>query len=578
MPPPTPTGTGRIWPWASLVLAAAAVGAGVVTVFVGRFDYRCTIEYGIDARQCDPDTLAAYRHELILHLTQAAKNNGNGSAPVLRWTPAARPDSCSIRYDFVAPSVREGNLKLVQLSHSYPDHLRSVAELALSTPTGDEQKLMGQLDVLRARLSALTGTGAPTSQPVTLASNPLLETDSATASLQAERVGYDGLRGRLDDLVGQLTHLQQTPVPRTLPVDPEMRHAAMEADVSLQQDLKTMEVHLAETRARLLEVYHGSLPALRTLSAEADAVQQLGETKTAQTATGEHRLAAERLVEAANDYQRLITRFAGGWRREFIALQDAAGRTADPAIIETQDRLARLLSDLLFETVEPLSTLKDQVDAMAADPNNAARHHELITLATRRFNTLRAAHHQFEFSASDIRALNNPRLDAALRTARALHRRTQERIRTIDQTLQAEAYRLAVEDRDRQIAELQEQIDRLRPQLDQTVTAMLSAQDVLTQAVPRLESFLHQRFHAQRHAEEIRRLETEIADKQSQLNALAPGRTATVDSAAVTVLDRRVDRQPVNLLQRLASGWLVTATALVLILLGQGLIHARQTR
>jgi len=106
---------------------------------------------------------------------------------------------------------------------------------------------------------------------------------------------------------------------------------------------------------------------------------------------------------------------------------------------------------------------------------------------------------------------------------------------------------------------------------------MLSAQDVLTQAVPRLESFLHQQFDAERHAKEIRRLETEIADKQSQLSILAAGRTSPVNPDVVTVLDRHVDRQPVNLLQRLASGWLVTATALVLILLGQGLTHARQT-
>ncbi len=559
------------------MLAAAAVGAGVLTVFVGRFDYLCTIEFGISAQDCEADGLAVYQHELILHLARTAKTNGIASAPFLRWPPSARPESCSIRYAFLAPSVREGNLRLVQLTHSYPDHLRAVAERALSTPTADEQKLTGQLDALRARLSSLTSGGIPPVEAA-LASNPQQDTDSATVSLRAERAGYDELRSRQDGLAGQLTRLQQTPVPRTVPVDPELRQSALEGDLFLQQDLKTMEVHLAETRARLLEVYRGALPALRTLSAETESLQQLGDTKAAQSATGAHRLAAERLVEAANEYQRLLTRFAGSWRREFIALQDAADQPADPAIIETQDRLARLLSDLLFETVEPLSALKTQVDAMSADPNNAARHHELITLATRRFSALRTAHHQFEFSASDIRALNNPRLDAALRTARALHHRTQERIRTIDQGLQADAYRLAVQERDRKIAELQEQIDRLRPQIDQTINAMLSAQDVLTQAVPRLEDFLHQQVGARWHAEEIRRLETKIADTQSLLNAMAADRTAPVHPAAVTVLNRHVDRQPVNLLQRLASGWLVTATALVLIFLGQGIIQARQTR
>jgi len=562
------------------VLAAAAVGVGVVTVFIEPFEYQCVIEFGIRDPQCRQETLAPYYHELrelTESLVPTGRDTGNGPSPVARWVPSTRPESCSIRYVFLAPSVREGNQQLVKLTHSFPEHLRIVAERALSQPSPAEQRLALERDDRIARLNSLRKSGAPSSQPVARDSDPLRETDHATASLQTERAGYDGLRSRLDDLVEQLTYLQQTPVPRTVPVDPELRHSALEADVSLGQDLKTMEVHLAETRARLLEVHNSSLPALRTLATQAEAVQQLGETRAAQSATGMHRLAAERLVEAANEYQRLLTRFAGSWRREFIGLQDTAGRPADPAVIETQDRLARLLSDLLFETVEPLSTLKDQVDAMAADPNNAARHHELITLATRRFNTLRTAHHQFEFSASDIRALNNPRLDAALRTARALHQRTQERIRTIDQGLQAEAFRLAVEERDRQIAERQEQIDRLRPQLDQTVTAMLSAQDVLTQAVPRLESFLHQQFDAERHAKEIRRLETEIADKQSQLSILAAGRTSPVNPDVVTVLDRHVDRQPVNLLQRLASGWLVTATALVLILLGQGLTHARQT-
>jgi len=547
-----------------IILAIIAAGAGIVTVLAGGFHYRCTLELAIAGAPGNESLLAQYRREL-LELMPAASHIA--SETTTGWSVRTWPNRGSLRFTFLASSTVAGEGEITHLAESFAGRLASVANEARSTPGDAERVLAEQLDGFKAELSSLQPPAvsrldtAP-SDP----SDPFAVRDAATASLTNSRNGYRIVRQKLDDLTSRLRTLQATPVSSLVKIDPAVRRAGLEADVELAQDLKTLKVHLVEIKSRLLEVAQAAAPRLEELAAAVEDLRRTGDTPAAQSATGAHRLAAENLMNTAKQYQRLLSDFSGAWDRELTSLRDDPTDPLVGEVIEVQSRLADLAGDLLFQTVEPLSAMKAQVDALAAEPRNAAGHYELISVSTRRFHRLRTAHHQFEFTASDVKTINNPRLDAAVRSARGLHKRSLERVRTIDERLQEEARRQAVEQRDREAADLTRRIEELRTQTDATVGVILAAQDRLVEASPKVDTHVRQQFTAQRTNE----LENRIASTRRRLNELAAARSSPLDPDAVTVTDRRVDRIPVNLAQRLASGWLVTATILVAALLARG--------
>lgn len=553
--------------WVTVWLAVAAVGGGVYTVFAGPFQYDCTVEFLIAGGKNDKNKLGGYRRELMDCVLATQRQEESASS----WNVVTRADRGTIRHSFTTISVADGRDTLGALVDAYLDRLRRVSEQSLTTPGEGERILEEQLDRLQAQAETLRATAPATSgQPV---DDPFAQRRVIVEALDQQRGGYASLRATLDSLSRRLATLRQNPVPQTVRIDPDVRRAALEADVTLVQDLRTLEVRRAEMRARLLEVSDAAAPALDALLAAAGDVVHVGSGAAVQTATGPHRLAAERFVEAGRAYEAVLAGFAARWNRDVDLVKANAAALDVRGMIESQARLARQLGDMLFDTVEPLSQIKEQVDAMAAEPNQAARHHELISVATRRFHRLRTAHHQFEFIASDIKAINNPRLDAALQGLKGLHRRAEQRTQAIEQKLHSETRDLAVKQREEQMADLVTEIEALRPRADAQVDELLATQDQLNGTAARVDGYLEHKFSTEERARRLEQINADIQTIQNRLDVMAASRTAPVDPTAVTVVDRYVDRTPVNLTQRLAAGWLVTATALVAILVVQGLRH-----
>ena len=552
--------------WVTVVLALMAIGGGVFTVFASPFHYDCTVEFLIAGGKTDKSRLSHYRRELLECLFAARPHEA--SAP--SWNVVTRADRGTIRHSFTAASVASGREALGTLIEAYLDRLGNVAEQSLTTPGEGERVLEQQLAQLQQQAAALRASPAPGRAS---ADDPLAQRNVIAQALDQQRGGYASLRATLDSLTRQLNTLRNNPVPHTVRVDPDARRAALAADVTLTQDLRTLDVRRAELRGQLAEVLRASGTALESLLAAARDVVHLGSGAALKSATGPHRLAGERFVEAGRSYEAVVAGFAARWNRD-VALANADAPTPDATgMIELQARLAQQLGDMLFDAVEPLSQMKQQVDAMDLEPNQGARHHELTSMAKRRLNQLRKAHHRFEFIASDIKAINNPGLDAALRGLKALHWRAEQRTRTIDQKLQGETHDLAVEQREAEMADLTARIEKLRPLADAQVDDLLATQERLNTTAARVDGFLECRFSTDEHARRIERINADIDAVQQRLATMAAARTSPVDPGAVTVIDRSIDRTPVNLTERLAAGWLVTATALVAIFIVQGLRH-----
>ena len=102
---------------------------------------------------------------------------------------------------------------------------------------------------------------------------------------------------------------------------------------------------------------------------------------------------------------------------------------------------------------------------------------------TRGFHAVQQAHHRFEFAAGALEPAVNFKLDAALLGARGLRRRSQLRIRRIDEQLQTDAAMRARRGRTTDLAQAKRSYGQLRATLDHAVTKLLSVQDDLNLAV-----------------------------------------------------------------------------------------------
>lgn len=560
--------------WVTAVAGVLAVAGGVITIWAGHFDYRCVVSFRIDGGVDDAATVAMYRREMHEHLDTAHhQTTGAGaSGDTGGWSVAGNPSGGGLVVTFVAHTPQEARAEMDRLAQSYRDHLARVAEQARGAVGQGEIFLTARVADLRRERSQLQGADGPT-QPNVGEQNPVEQRETVTATLATHRDEYERVHGELGEALSRAQSLRAQPVPISGRLDDATRRAAQEADGDLTQDREELSVQLAELRSQLLEVGQRCAPLLDALQATASELVDVGGSKVAQTARGAHRLAAERLNEAAATYQRRCEEFAREWTGELEKLRAAEADPPSSAILDGHDRLTKRLGDFLFATVSDLSAMQEQVDVLSSETHDAARHLELISTLTRGFRKLRTDHHQFEFAASDIKPLNNFRLDAALKSAQGLTRRVSDRVKNIDRRLEEQAYQQAIQDRDQELAELDRRIGELRQLQESHVAAMLEAQDGLTDAALRVDDYLRNRFSADQRAQRVEQLGSEIASMEAQLDTLAANRPSPVDPAAVTVVRRHVDPTPINLKERLAYGGLVTATTLLVMLLGHRLIE-----
>jgi hypothetical protein len=575
-PPQGMRRTPRRRAWLLAAAGVLALAAGVITVWAGHFNYQCTLAFRIDGRAGDKAGWAAYRREMHEYIDTSGLHLERADVSVGGSVAADRPGG-ELVVTFVAPTPRDGLARIVHLAASYPHHLKQVAERARGTVGQGEMMLAARLADLRRERSDLAGADGPP-KPNATGQTPLEQRQAVTTTLADRRNEYDRVHRELREALSRSKDVLSRPIPKSGRLDEATRHAAQNADVELTEDRAALTVQLAELRSQLLEVGLRCSPLLAELRATAAELVDVGDSKAAQTAQGAHRLAAERLIEAAAAYQRRCEEFAQEWTGELEKLRATEAEPHTSEIIDRQDRLTKRLGDFLFATVSDLSAMQEQIDVLSSETHGAARHLELISTLTRGFRKLRTDHHQFEFAASDIKPLNNFRLDAALKSAQGLARRVSDRVRGIDQRLEEQAYQQAVQDRDRELAALDRRIEELRQLQESHVAAMLEAQDGLTDAAFRVDDYLRDQFSEEQRGERMKQQDKEITSIQAQLDTLAANRPSPVDPDAVTVLRQYVDPTPINLKQRLAYGGLVTATMLLVLMLGHRLVTGRGAR
>jgi len=554
---------------------AAAVVAGTVTMLTGRFEHTCavTMRFTGDAAH---DQLETARGELISHLSgRMADPAGRALAPGAWFTESTAPDH--LRFGITAFDREAGVAYARDIATGFQSRIRDAAAQARDTPGVDERILSELADGLRARLSE-SRTQVKHATEKLPEHDPPEEHTALLTHWRTLRADFELKREQFSAASVEVANLLAEPDPTHGLVSADRRREVLENDPALQQDLRELEVNLTELKLHLLNAWQTSSGALeRLILATGDliettsAVQGNGGADDVLATVGD-------LARAAEDYRSLLTGFSEAWNREFTAVQRLKVDPYRGEMLNVYDRVRRLLNDFLFQASKRLSAMRSQLRRLDQGPSDSARHHVLQSNLMRAFQAVQGAHHGFEFAAAALETPDNFRMDAALKTARGLRRRSQARVRDTERRLQAEAAKRASRQHAERLAEARRTAQSLRDLADSAMSELLAVQDALNTSSTQKEAFLQGMLEVHVATTREQLLEDDLARFENLIERLAAERTSAVRSADIEIVSCGVTGPPVNIIGQIRVAGAIAAATLATVLVGQCWITRRSRR
>lgn len=564
---------------------AAAILVGAVLTVAGGFEYRCAATLQITG-QASPERCASYRKELLDYSwARAAEMSGAGVIP--RHWFVDSPGQNLLRL-CVTTSDREAGVDYVRsIATGFRQEMQAIAAAARDTPTKAEEMLTAQVGKLRTRLGeAQDHVGAAIAAfPET---DPSEHRQALLGRWQDLQSGFGSARRQLTDASASVARLQSAPQPTHGLVSAEQRREALEADDALRQDLRELAVNLTELKLHLLNVWQRSAgpmerlvlltdSLLETTSSDRDELiaQQIPLVGGAHPTIQQDAPRDTALVVTIRDYRDMLEAFADDWNHEFTTAKRLQVDPYSGEILDVYQHARRRLNDFLFDAAKRLASMRAQVHGLADDPTDTARHHVFQSNLVRAFQTMQSAHHRFEFAAGTIETPDNFRLDAALRAARGLRRRSQEMIQAIEEKLQERAAQAARKRRMQDLTEAKRIVEEVRSATDLTVDELLALQEELNISAERSEAFLRVVLKAEVATARLELTRADLHKAEDLLQRLAAQRAAVDDRTDVELISCGVVNRPVNLARRLRVGALGAALVFLTVLLAQWWITRR---
>lgn len=479
----TPSNSGRLL-W--VLLAALLVGG--VTAFVYPVGKYTTATFAI-LGDGSADRAPVYRQALLNFAWLNLNANPRSDGPKTTWWVDA-PSSNTLRWWFAAARPAVDLQEVHSLATAFVAEMADEARTIRETPSEAETALTLVADSLHDRLmSAQNELTRWAAQPSPEDPRPQREQHLAHWSmLQAEFLAAR------DELLAAASHLQALEArgePTQGIVEADERRTAQEADLSLQQDLRELHVHLSELKLQVLKVWQQSAaPLERWTNAAHDLVRSIDPAEgraPPEEATPEQ---SATLADEAQRYTAEISSFAETWNREFAVLRRAAVDPLSGEIIETHERLAASLTRFLFDASKRLARLREVLRAAESALADDARQYVRYSRLARAFENAQNAHHRFEFAAGSLTARDHYALDSAWRAAAGLRRRTQQRLRVVEDHLLAMARQRAVTQHQDSLADARKKLAETRQTADALVDRLVAAQSAVNLHVEWSEDFL----------------------------------------------------------------------------------------
>ncbi len=480
---PNPSSSGR---FALIVFAAMLVGAVTASIYpAGQYITATFAILGADS----VDRAPVYRQALFNFAWLNLNANRVGDRSQSPWRVDA-PSPTTLRWWFDAKQPAATLQDVRALAMRFVTEMADQARVERETPTEAETALASIADSLHDHLKSaqdqLTRWAAQpsTEDPRGHREQHLAQWTALQAEFLAARAEMLAATSRLKDLEAQGEPTEGSPAA-------DERRAALEADHSLQQDLRELQVHLSELKLQVLNVWQQSAAPLERWINAADALVHAinpAETVAAPQETAPPQF--ETFHSEAKRYAAETNDFATTWSREFAALRRAAVDPFSGQIIDTHERLTASLSRFLFDAGKRLASLRECLRTAEAALADDARQYVRYSRMARAFENAQNAHHRFEFAAGALTARDNYALDSAWRAAAGLRRRAQQQRRVVEETLSRKARARAVSQYHLSLADARRQLAEMRQKTDQLVDRMVATQEAVNLHVELSEDFL----------------------------------------------------------------------------------------
>jgi hypothetical protein len=556
-----------------IIIAVVAIGAALF--LAEPFEYRCAATIRI-ASDADAEQITSYRAELLNRSWEAMRNVEAEDSRLEQWS-VEFPASNLLRLSVTTAGRQHGLDRVNAVAASYLRQMESHKARARTEPTETEAALSQQASRLTTRLTQLEDAleNARASIP---SDDPGGQREGLQLRWQSLRSRFSALRQECVATSAEVRRLRSEPAPTHGIVPSDERRRALQADAALQQDLSELRVRLSEMKLELLKVWEQSAGRLAQLESAANEMKQAASFDPAASTPADLkdlRPALERLAAEAARYQETLQVFTAPWRREFAVMRELEIDPRNGELLDAHDRLREHLSDFLFHAAKCLTTMRGSVEAIGGGVGDFARHHVLQSNLTRGFQTLQTAHHRFEFSASALDMSDNFRLDAAIRSGYGLHRRSQQRIRLIEERLQAEAAERARIQRANDLAEAERRLVGLRERADTTIEELLVLQDELNLNADQRDAYLHSTARRDVLAGQWDQTRDDLGDIRKRTDALAAKRIGILDRIKLELVSCQVLDGPTNLGERCRTAGIGAGLALAALLLLQWWIIRR---
>ncbi len=456
-----------------------------------------------------------------------------GFLPGRLWIDA--PTRGRLRVHVAAHHSNRGRLFALAVARKFVEEVAHLADLRRITQTDTEKGIADEtggfrrsLQDAQQQLDAAVAALPP--------SDPRVDRDALMSRWTSLRADLSSSRETLARAMSDLDRLRTQPEPTAGLVSAEERRRAVENDPALQQDLKELTVRLSEIKLHVLTVWQASSGRLDQLRrAAGDMARTLADAQA--TSQGEPITAAVSDITSNLDRLReVLQAFGDAWTAEFMALNQSEVDPHSGELLEAGERLRKSLNDFLFAAGGRLSSMRAGLTAMGKNAADQARYHVLHSNLTRAFGTLQSAHHKFEFAAAALETPENFRLDAAMRAARGLRRRSLDRSRQIEQRLDAESAERAKRKRDSAIVQAEGAITRTRTASDFAIDEIFVLQEGLLASAHLSQEFTTGALRAELCAQRVHDLQKDLADADARLRQLEAARLALADQLTAEII------------------------------------------
>ncbi len=401
------------------------------------------------------------------------------------------------------------------------------------------------------------------------------ERDGLLDQWRSVRERYRTSGARVTEVAGSVHDLRNAPPPSHGIVTAEKRKQALAADLGLQQDLKELSVALTEIRGQIGRVQaatatlHSQLNGATTKLAEFPYGVELG--KLPQTMSDN----VSALSGSAEAFRDSFASFSGIWARELSAIGDSPIDPRSQELLDGYQRTRSALNGFLFDSSKLLAAMRDSAHDIDTLKSDDGRVLQLQGRVSRSFQTLQTFYHRFEFAASQIDRSQNFRLDAAMRSASGLRRRSRQRMQKIDDALQVAALDQMKSFRSTSLQQAEALLEFTRGENDETVSTLVELQDQLSERVGSVEIFVTATVRAEMASRNVESLRTTIAETKTRLGELESARKSRGASVKIELAAAGILGPPINVGERFRTSGLGAAITLLGLLFGQWWVARR---